>query len=108
MGLALLLIVVTVLSIWVYCLMQILAGNALETFQLGNVVTSNTALGASYLMVFIGDTLVFIAIAWSAFAHYRNRRREEEFVAKYRKQGATGDDDQISWRKRWFPNNRRS
>ena len=73
--------------------MQILAGNALETFQLGSVVTFNTALGASYLMVFISDTLVFIAIAWSALAHYRSRRLEEEFIAKYRKQGATVDDD---------------
>ena len=71
------------LSIWIVCLIEILKGNALETFQLGNVITSKTALGYTYLDVLVTDTLVFLAILFFGFFEFRRYLEERSLLKKY-------------------------
>ena len=77
------LVFLSLISVWIYCLIQILSGHSLEPFQLGTVVTARTALGATYLEVFIGDSLIFLVIIGSRFAKYLRWREEIEVIDKY-------------------------
>ena len=88
------------IGIWIICLIQILQGNALETFQLGTVVTSRTALGATFLEVFIGDSIIFLVMFGAGFAYYLRHREEQDFLAKY---AFLSRDRRIAWRRKRFP-----
>ena len=102
-----LLAILTFFAIWLICLEKIIAGNGLDTFRLDFVMTPATALDATYLMVFISDSLIMLAVIWIAIARSRHERRLERELEKliYKRSiyRSTLDDSRAPWRKKQFP-----
>ena len=72
--------VLFILPTWTICFFRVLQGDALEIFQLGTVITSKTALGATNLEVLISQTLYLVILLGGFVARYLRRRAEREFL----------------------------
>lgn len=106
LGIASFFCIIVILPIWTICLFKVLDGQALETFRLGTVITSSTALHATYQDVLVSNSLYILVLLGGYLARYLHSRSEnvleEDFRNKY-KPKLSFKDRRIAWRQKHFP-----
>ena len=88
MGIALVCMMLADLCVWVICLVEILAGNG-----------SANAFGATYLQIFVVDTIFLFALIWAWFAYQQRLKKDEAFLAKHGKHRKVAGDGRLGGEK---------